>query len=72
LVASPDGRDGSLTVDQDVDLRPGRSAWVQVAHGAVTLNGTGLKEGDGAAVFDTTRLTLTSDAGSKVLVFDLS
>jgi quercetin 2,3-dioxygenase len=87
LVASRDGRDGSLTVHQDVDLytsvleagdevaialRPERSAWVQVARGAVTLNGTGLKEGDGAAVFDTATLTLTSDTGGEVLVFDLA
>jgi redox-sensitive bicupin YhaK (pirin superfamily) len=87
LVASRDGRDGSLTVHQDIDLytsvleagdevaidlRPERSAWVQVARGAVTVNGTGLKEGDGAAVFDTATLTLTSDSGSEVLVFDLA
>ena len=87
LVASRDGRDGSLTVHQDIDLytsvleagdevaidlRPERSAWVQVARGAVTINGTGLKEGDGAAVFDTATLTLTSDTGSEVLVFDLA
>jgi quercetin 2,3-dioxygenase len=87
LVASRDGRNGSLTVHQDIDLytsvleagdevaialRPERSAWVQVARGAVTLNGTGLKEGDGAAVFDTATLTLTSDTGGEVLVFDLA
>ena len=87
LVASRDGRNGSLTVHQDVDLytsvleagdevaidlRPERSAWVQVARGAVTVNGTGLKEGDGAAVFDTATLTLTSDTGGEVLVFDLA
>jgi quercetin 2,3-dioxygenase len=87
LVASRDGRDGSLTVHQDIDLytsvleagdevaialRPERSAWVQVARGAVTLNGTDLKEGDGAAVFDTATLTLTSDTESEVLVFDLA
>ncbi|HZX95599.1 MAG TPA: hypothetical protein VFE90_13840, partial [Myxococcales bacterium] len=36
------------------------------------VNGTGLKEGDGAAVFDTATLTLTSDTGSEVLVFDLA
>ena len=87
LVASRDGRDGSLTVHQDIDLytsvleagdevaialRPERSAWVQVARGAVTVNGTGLKEGDGAAVFDTATLTLTSDTGGEVLVFDLA
>ncbi|MGQ9371347.1 pirin family protein [Azospirillum sp. ST 5-10] len=87
LVASRDGRDGSLTVHQDVDLyatllgaggtvaldlRPGRRAWVQVARGAVTLDGTPLKEGDGAAVTDAARLTLASEHGAEALVFDLA
>src|SRR5436309_6185661 len=64
LVASPDGRDGSVTIHQDAELyvtllepgesathelRPGRYAWGQVARGAVTVNGKPLAEGDGAA-----------------------
>ncbi len=63
-VASPDGRDGSLSIHQDalvyagcfegpesalVTLSPGRSAWVQVARGRVRINGEGLEAGDGAA-----------------------
>jgi quercetin 2,3-dioxygenase len=87
LVASRDGRDGSLTVHQDVDLytsvleegdevslalRPGRSAWVQVARGTVAVNGTSLKEGDGAAVLDVEGLRLTGETGGEVLVFDLA
>jgi redox-sensitive bicupin YhaK (pirin superfamily) len=86
LVASKDGRDGSITVHQDVSLyasvleagdtatleiRPGRRAWVQVARGAVTVNGTSLAEGDGAAVLDETTLTLTGNASSEILIFDL-
>src|SRR3954468_19901114 len=65
LVASPDGRDGSLTIHQDAEvylaalgpgdrvahaLRPGRYAWLQVLRGDVDLNGTSLVAGDGAAV----------------------
>jgi hypothetical protein len=65
LVASRDGRDGSVTVHQDVSLyaglfRPGeraerplaagRRAWVQVARGEVVVNGETLREGDGAAI----------------------
>jgi len=62
LIASRDGREGAVTVHQDVDvfatllapgerithrLRPNRHAWVQVARGAIVLNGHPLKEGNG-------------------------
>ena len=74
LVASSDGRDGSVTVHQDValfatllgsgeqvslDLRPGRPAWVHVARGSVKLNGELLRAGDGAAVSDEAKIELT-------------
>ena len=87
LVASPDGRDGSLTVHQDVKLwsgvllpggtaklkvEPGRRLWVQVARGGVAVNGRALAAGDGAAIEDETALELASDELSEVLVFDLA
>ncbi|HYH19056.1 MAG TPA: pirin family protein [Azospirillum sp.] len=87
LVGSRGGRDGSVTIHQDVDLyaalldgderatfdlRPGRHAWVQVARGQVRLNGTVLKEGDGAAVSDEATLTLDDGVGAEVLLFDLA
>ena len=87
LVASRDGRDGAVTIHQDVnlyaglfqageaaqlDLRPGRHAWVQVARGAVTLNEEPLKAGDGAAVSAETRLDLAVTEDAEVLVFDLA
>jgi quercetin 2,3-dioxygenase len=90
LVASRDGRDGSVTIHQDASLYatrlsagrsvehevgPGRRAWVQVASGSVTLNGVALREGDGAAVTDESRLAFTGvgdGEGSEVLVFDLA
>ena len=87
LVASRDGRDGSLTVHQDMrlystllgageqaelTLEPGRHAWVQVARGAGTLNGTALKAGDGAAVSNEGRLVLTATEPIEALVFDLA
>ncbi len=87
LVASPDGQDGSLTVHQDVRLHstllgageraeytlaPGRHAWVQVARGAGTLNGTALKAGDGVAVSNEDKLVLTATEPSEVLLFDLA
>ncbi|WP_207477946.1 pirin family protein [Arenibaculum pallidiluteum] len=87
LVASPDGREGSVTVHQDVDLhagllapgetagldlRPGRAAWVQVARGGLSLNGRPLRAGDGAAVTGEASLVLTAEDASEVLVFDLA
>ena len=87
LVASRDGREGSVTVHQDVDLhagllepgetvgfdvRPGRHAWVQVARGRLALNGRELGPGDGAAVSDETSLVLAAETGAEVLVFDLA
>jgi quercetin 2,3-dioxygenase len=87
LLASKDGRDGSMQIQQDVDvwlalleegerrelrLRPGRHAWVHVAHGAVDLSGTPLDEGDGAAVSGAEVLTLAGRAPAEVLVFDLA
>lgn len=87
LVGSRDGRDGSVTIHQDVDLyatlldegdsvthelRPGRHAWVQVARGQIRLNGTVLKEGDGAAISKEESLTLDGVVSAEVLLFDLA
>jgi hypothetical protein len=85
-VASPDGRDGSLVINQDVTLylgsfaegseasyalAPGRHAWLQVARGAVDLNGKALKEGDGASLTGEPTLKLRASEDSEVLLFDL-
>jgi hypothetical protein len=87
VVASPDGREGSVTIHQDAsvyaalleddaavshELRPGRHAWLQVARGAVELNGQRLEQGDGAAVSDEARITITGRGPSEVLLFDLN
>ena len=87
LLASRDGREGSVTVHQDAELfgsvlaageevthrpAPGRHAWLQVVKGAVTLNGTPLKAGDGAAASDEDSLTVRADGDSEVLLFDLA
>jgi redox-sensitive bicupin YhaK (pirin superfamily) len=86
LVASHDGRDGSVTVHQDAELyatllepgdkathtlRPGRHAWVQVARGAVTVNGRPLRAGDGASVSDEAALAVAATEPAEVLLFDL-
>jgi quercetin 2,3-dioxygenase len=86
LLVSPDGRDGSVKIRQDNQLfatvlGPGenvkhalkleRHAYVQVARGSVTLNGTTLEVGDGAAVSAEKTLELTGVKDAEVLVFDL-
>ena len=86
LVGARDGRHGAVTIHQDVDLyatileggaklthplRPGRKAWVQVARGAVRLNGQTLAQGDGAAVSDEGTLTFTGTPDAEVLLFDM-
>jgi quercetin 2,3-dioxygenase len=87
VLASPDARDGSLTVHQDVVLAGtllkagekteyalprGRHAWVQIARGAGTLNGVALKAGDGVAVSDESALVLTATEPLEALLFDLA
>ncbi len=85
LVASHDGRDGSLTIHQDADLytttlrdgasvsfdfRPNRYGWLQVARGSVSLNGQALVAGDGAAIEKESKVTIAGDG--EVLLFDLN
>jgi len=87
LIASPDGRDGSVTVQQDArlhaallepgqevvyELRAERHAWVQVARGTIELNGQELEQGDGAAVSAEERLTFVAREPAEVLLFDLA
>lgn len=88
LLASPDGRQGSLVINQDVAvyaarldqtesfthlLEPERHAWLQVARGQVTLNGTTLEAGDGAAISDQRRVTVNAEEDlAEVLLFDLA
>ena len=87
LVASRDGRAGSLTIDQDTDvyaavleagqalsheLLPGRGAWVQVARGDVRLNGQSLAAGDAAAVESEPGVTITAETPAELLLFDLA
>ena len=86
VVASPDGRDGSLLIHQDAevllaslaagesatrDLAPGRHAWLQVLRGSASLNGIPLAAGDGAAVSDEASLTLSGAESCEVMLFDL-
>ena len=87
VVASPDGRDGSVSLHQDAVLAAGllepgqrvnhavaenRYAWVQVARGAVEVNGQKLVAGDGLAAQGAGELSITGVEAAEVLVFDLA
>ena len=87
LLVSPDGRDGSVKIRQDNDLyatvlgsgetvkhalKPERHGYVQIARGSVTLNGTRLDEGDGAAISTEKFVELTGVQDAEILLFDLA
>jgi redox-sensitive bicupin YhaK (pirin superfamily) len=86
LIGSRDGRDGSVTIHQDVDLyatrlnegervshalAARRRCWIQVARGSVILNGHPLQAGDGVALAGPETLSLTGATEAEVLLFDL-
>ena len=86
LIVSRDGRDGSLSIHQDMDiyatllsagksvshdLRPTRQAWVQVASGDVVVDGNSLSAGDGAAVVDMSLLDVRAVTDAELLLFDM-
>jgi redox-sensitive bicupin YhaK (pirin superfamily) len=86
LIAARAGSDGAVTVHQDVrlfaglfdgaeqaafGLAAGRRAWLQVARGKLTVNGTALSEGDGAYTSGPASLALAGGTGAEVLLFDL-
>jgi len=87
LIGSRDGRDGSVTINRDVDLyatlltpgqsvrhvlRNGRGAWVQVARGSVTLNGERLGAGDGVSIERSGDIELEASNAAEVLLFDMA
>ena len=87
LVASPDGRDGSVTIQQDARLYAtiadanstiehsfdaNRYGWAQVARGTVSINDVELKQGDGAALRNESLIKLTAHDDAEVLLFDLA
>ena len=87
LVGSQDGREGSVTIHQDVNLyaatlqageavahtlTPERAGWLQVARGAITLNGQALTAGDGAAIAQEPDLTIEGTQDAEILLFDMA
>lgn len=87
LIGSHDGRDGSVTIHQDINLyaavlsegeeldytlAPGRVAWLQVSRGSMQLNDQVLMAGDGAAIAQESLITLQGSApDAEVLLFDM-
>ena len=87
VVASQDGRDGSVTVHQDMTLEAAvlktgdkvehalaanRYAWIQIAKGSVEIEGKTLTAGDGAAITGQGAIAITAASNAEVLVFDLA
>lgn len=85
-IASGDGRERSLTLQQDAviaiirldedvvierELDPGRGYWVQVVSGIIGLNGTEMREGDGAALTSEAMLSIEAESEAEVLLIDL-
>ena len=86
LVASRDGRDGSVTVHQKVDLyasvlqpdseiehtiADSHKVFVQIISGIVTVNGQSASAGDGVQISDEDKLVITSEAEAEFLIFDM-
>ena len=86
LVASPDGRDGSIRIHQNAlifstladgdesvehELAVGRQAYVHVARGNATVNGEVLKSGDALKIRDERNVTIQQGEQAEILLFDL-
>ncbi|HEX9630319.1 MAG TPA: hypothetical protein VF961_09880, partial [Pyrinomonadaceae bacterium] len=87
LIVSPDGNEGAVRIHQDAriyasvldegksvnhEIPTGRHAWLQVAGGAVELNDSQLKHGDGAAISQESQLSIVAREPSEILLFDLA
>ncbi len=86
LIASLDGKDASLPIDQDVqmystyihkgnhvihELGAGRTSWLHVVKGQIRLNNLYLQTGDGAGFSDERSVSFTAEKPSEILLFDL-
>jgi redox-sensitive bicupin YhaK (pirin superfamily) len=87
LVASRDGAQGSLKIHTDAaiylaqlhtsgsvnfEITPGRSVWLQVLSGSVSVNGVALSKSDGVAVTGEESLMITANQDSEIMLFDLA
>lgn len=87
LIASNDGREGSVALNQDVNLfasildagqeveramDPARYGWIQVARGSISVNGEHAGQGDGVVVVAESSLKIEARENAEVLLFDLN
>jgi quercetin 2,3-dioxygenase len=87
LIASPDGKEASLKIKQDVqmystlihkgnhmihELKPGRNAWLHVVKGRILTNEIYLQMGDGAGFSDVGSVSFTAQEPTEILLFDLA
>lgn len=87
LIAAKDGREGAVTIHQEVDIyaavlepqnmvtyevKPNRYAWLQIVRGQVNLNGQALSAGDGVQINREETLAVGADAEAEILLFDLA
>ena len=87
LIASSDGREGSVAINQDARVYAGmlnadqkidyrlelnRYAWLQIARGTIELNQAELRQGDGAAVSAEGNLSIVTHDQAELLLFDLA
>ena len=86
LIASPDGKEASLKIQQDVqmystlihkgnhmihELKPGRKAWLHVVKGGIDLSGLPFQAGDGAGFSGENAVSFTAREPTEILLFDL-
>jgi redox-sensitive bicupin YhaK (pirin superfamily) len=87
LVASRDGREGSVQIEQDVSmfasvlqdrervihkLADGRHGWIQIVRGTVSIDGVELSEGDGASLSEASTIEVQSIGDSELILFDMA
>ena len=86
LAGGPEGSGTAVTIHQDAriyvgklaagaalahEIAPGRGAWIQVARGLIALDGTEMREGDGAGVEDAPRVGIEAVTDAEIILFDL-
>ncbi len=86
LIASNEGRDGSVRLNQDVNLfgsileagqevehtmDPARYGWIQVARGSISVNGENTGQGDGVVIVGESSLRIKAQEDAEILLFDL-
>lgn len=87
LVASPDGADGSVRIEQDARMyatildagqsvrhafAPGRKGWLHVVQGSIEVNGHALSAGDGVAIEGETELAIGTEDRGEAILFDMA